>query len=145
MQQRTQCTWKGFWCKDSTKLYCMSKKEHHSNFISQVSWDLTYKDILLPGISVVKFQSNSICSLWFVPFVLIYMWFCQLWADWMSKRKGREYRGTWAMIFFSPKEPSGYFSYPVYGTDIWGLSLKCHLKDTQCLRKSNACNDKSNS
>ena len=58
---------------------------------------------------------------------IIHIFFCQLWANWTSQREGSVYRGTQAMPYSF--EPSGSFTYHVYSTDTWDLSLKSRLTD----------------
>jgi len=60
---------------------------------------------------------------------LIYVTFCQLWADWTFQREGSGYRGTRAMPYSFLKEPSGSFTCPVNSTDTWDFGLKSHPND----------------
>ena len=62
----------------------------------------------------------------FVLFVLMYVTFCKLLANWTSQREGGGYRGPRAMPYSFLNGPSGSFSCPVYNTDTWDLDFKYH-------------------
>ena len=62
-------------------------------------------------------------------FVLIYVAFCQLWANQTSQREGSGYRGTRTMSCSFSNETTGSFKCPVYSTNTWNLGLKSHPND----------------
>ena len=66
---------------------------------------------------------NTVFSLF-----IIYVRFCQLWANWTFQREGSGYRGTRTMPYFF-ELAIGSFTCPVYSTDTWELGLKSHLND----------------